>query len=998
MTMTTTTASASAQQQHQEALETITEFPALLSHEDTLARTPYDLKAWWLYLNDLDDHLLDKPDNVALRKVRRLIGQRSVASLPGSYKLWKNHWEFVVQQHKYQRLDDLEKPYTFVIETFETALRTLHSFPRVWMEYLHFVLSLADKCLDIRGTWMTKTTFLRKLANRALQALPLAQHEQKVWPVLLECWKDESEDLADFFADDDDDNDKEENSKKTESPEALQLRVETRCRLLKRYCMLQPTYRATLCQVYIQNHKWGEAAVLYQHMLSSASPDHPEYFDWWNALADLCTQHPMEVEQAGVPWEAMVRAGIQMANAGNNSNSVLAEMQGMLWSKLADSWIRRGEFDLARSVFEEALESVSRVRDFTILFDAYLQFEEGLLEAVAEEMEEEEGDDTLAAEQQQDENDWDILLGSAGKKDNDKPQQPTMADMELALARAEYLTARRPILLNRVLLRQNPHNIGEWLERSKLYVKQKEPVLAAAALEEALQTVRANKANNGSPSSLVTELMKLYEEESVYKARDLLDRICNQHEYAFRNPDDLAECYAAWVELELRNEKWDDALAIARGAVAPVNRANGNKALNLTKSLRLWDLLLDLEESLGTVQTTKDAYNRALEIKVATPMHIMNFSSFLAEHKYFEESFTVYERGVELFAFPHPGAKLLWKSYIEAFLKRYKGVKIERVRDLFQRCLETCPPEESSEFFMMNGEFEEEYGLTKRALSVYSAMCQKVPAMEKFTAYQLYIAKTTKYLGLTATRDIYQEAIEKLEDAPAAELCQDFAKMETTLQEIERARAVLTYGAQMADPRRNPEYWKTWNEFEIEHGNEETFREMLRVKRTVEAQFSTINYNAAEMEAGSKLGNLTNEEAMSMIASREGMEVEKQQNASAISGFVAGSKRASEMTNLDEVEQRVAKLRKATAAAGAAQVGGATDNANAGGGEDEEIDIDDVDEEEEEAAPAPAPVKDVKTKAVPAGVFGGLAEETGAGGEDKKGALERLRSAAASGK
>lgn len=28
---------------------------------------------------------------------------------------------------------------------------------------------------------------------------------------------------------------------------------------------------------------------------------------------------------------------------------------------------------------------------------------------------------------------------------------------------------RRPLLLNRVLLRQNPHNVQEWLKRVKLY-------------------------------------------------------------------------------------------------------------------------------------------------------------------------------------------------------------------------------------------------------------------------------------------------------------------------------------------------------------------------------------------------------------------------------------------------------------------------------------------------------------------------------------------------
>lgn len=46
---------------------------------------------------------------------------------------------------------------------------------------------------------------------------------------------------------------------------------------------------------------------------------------------------------------------------------------------------------------------------------------------------------------------------------------PDDIDMELRLARFEQLIARRPLLLNSVLLRQNPHNVHEWHKRVKLY-------------------------------------------------------------------------------------------------------------------------------------------------------------------------------------------------------------------------------------------------------------------------------------------------------------------------------------------------------------------------------------------------------------------------------------------------------------------------------------------------------------------------------------------------
>lgn len=42
-------------------------------------------------------------------------------------------------------------------------------------------------------------------------------------------------------------------------------------------------------------------------------------------------------------------------------------------------------------------------------------------------------------------------------------------ELELFMARFEHLMDRRPLLLNSVLLRQNPHNVHEWLNRVEIY-------------------------------------------------------------------------------------------------------------------------------------------------------------------------------------------------------------------------------------------------------------------------------------------------------------------------------------------------------------------------------------------------------------------------------------------------------------------------------------------------------------------------------------------------
>ena len=71
------------------------------------------------------------------------------------------------------------------------------------------------------------------------------------------------------------------------------------------------------------------------------------------------------------------------------------------------------------------------------------------------------------------------------------------------------------------------------------------------------------------------------------------------------------------------------------------------------------------------------------------------------------------------------------------------------------------------------------------------------------------------------------------------EMCLKYAELETKLGEIDRARAIFSHGSQMSDPRTSKSYWKAWQEFEVRHGNEDTFREMLRIKRSVQAQYNT---------------------------------------------------------------------------------------------------------------------------------------------------------------
>jgi pre-mRNA-splicing factor SYF1 len=50
---------------------------------------------------------------------------------------------------------------------------------------------------------------------------------------------------------------------------------------------------------------------------------------------------------------------------------------------------------------------------------------------------------------------------------------------------------------------------------------------------------------------------------------------------------------------------------------------------------------VDLEESIGNVESTKAVYDKILELRIANAQVIINYAIFLEENAYFEESFKV---------------------------------------------------------------------------------------------------------------------------------------------------------------------------------------------------------------------------------------------------------------------------------------------------------------------------------------------------------------------
>jgi len=261
------------------------------------------------------------------------------------------------------------------------------------------------------------------------------------------------------------------------------------------------------------------------------------------------------------------------------------------------------------------------------------------------------------------------------------------------------------------------------------------------------------------------------------------------------------------------------------------------------KSWKLWSFYVDLVESVSTLEETKKVYERIFELRIATPQTVVNYANLLEENGYFEESFKIYERGLDLFSYPV--AFELWNLYLTKAVDRKIG--IERLRDLFEQSVEDCPPKFAKTIYLMYGALEEERGLARHAMRIYERATRAVADEDKASMFEFYITKSASNFGLTSTRPIYERAIAALPDKEAASMCVKFAEMERRLGEIDRARAIYGHASQFCDPRVDAVFWKKWEAFEVQHGNEDTFKEMLRIKRSVQAQFNTdVNFIASQ--------------------------------------------------------------------------------------------------------------------------------------------------------
>ena len=750
-------------------------------------QNPYNFKSWWDTLSSSRE---------APFSIRKKIYQVSLHYLPGSYKLWYN---YLKEEREYvqSNYNIPNKHYDEVNMIHEQALIYMMKMPIIWINYIQFMMEQNS---------ITKTKII---FNKALQSIPITQHK-KLWDIYIP-WI-----------------------------ESLSGCHRTKIEIFKRYTKFNPDYKEKFINYLIGIKEFNLAIYLIIEILNEEnfySKENKSQYYYWIMLCQIINNYPEEINLSkynkDLDVDKVIRHGIKK----------YTDEVGNLWVTLANYYIKMGLIEKAREIFEEALEKILTVRDFSLIFNAYLNFEQemmkqnlftnndldnnNLLESINEnkdnnlqslELKELENAliDLNIEEIGKEENNDDIKKNELDKKDSQKDSNLK----KFNFIRVNNLLQRRPFLLNSTILRRNPNNVAEWLKRIELMKDKNDFKLIKNLYEESLNTIKINEAY-GNLSELYISYANFYEEnKNIKKANEIYYKGCNLN---FKKTDENVNLWCLWCEMNIRQKRYQDAYRIIKF----ICTNNANKYYKYNRNIKLWSLYVDLEMNLikNNEKQIIYIYTKMIEYKIANIETIFNFIIYLEKIKNYEKIYNTYEQSLDLFNWPN--AYDICICYLVDFINHYKNEKIEIFRDIIQNIIIFSG--HLKIFYYIYAFYEEKYGLYNHCIDILKEASQNVKEEEKPEIHSVIIAKCAKYFGIGKVRLAFDDAMNNLEKSYVLEIGLKYISIEIKLKEINRARGIFKYLGKLFNPDNKEykeEFWEMWDNFEKIYGDSTTYQEM----------------------------------------------------------------------------------------------------------------------------------------------------------------------------
>ena len=746
-------------------------------------QNPYNFKSWWDTLSSSKE---------APFSIRKKIYQVSLHYLPGSYKLWYNYLkeerEYVEENYNIPNIH-----YDEINKIHEQALIYMMKMPTIWINYIQFL---------IEQNLVTKTKIV---FNKALQMLPITQHK-KLWDFYIP-WL-----------------------------ESLTGCHKTKIEIYKRYVKFNPDYKEKFINFLIGIKEFNLSINYIIEILNDEnfySKENKSQYYYWIMICQIINNYPEYLDitkyNKELTVDKLIRHGIKK----------YTDEIGNLWVTLANYYIKIGLIEKAREVYEEALEKVLTVRDFSLIFNSYLNFEQEMMkqflfnyenidESEVEQINIGKGNINSKIEEDELENALNNLnIKEINEEDdnikNNKSNNGNKDNSNLKkfnFIRVNNLLQRRPFLLNSTILRRNPNNVAEWLKRIDLMKDKNDTKLIINLYEECLSTIKLNEAY-GKLSEIYISFANFYEENNdIKKANEIYYKGCNLN---FKNTEENVNMWCLWCEMNIRQNKYEDAYKI----IKYICTNNINKYYKYNKNIRLWSLYVDLEMNLNTNNERQVIYiyNKMIDYKIATVETIFNYIIFLEKIKNYEKIYNIYEQSLDLFSWPN--AYDICLCYLVDYINYYKNEKIEIFRDIIKNIIILSG--HLKIFYYIYAFYEEKYGLYNHCIDILKEASQNVKEEEKPEIHSVIIAKSAKYFGIQKVRLAFDDAMNNLEKSYVLEIGLKYISLEIKFKEINRARGIFKYLGKLFNPDNKEykeEFWEIWDNFEKMYGDTTSYQEM----------------------------------------------------------------------------------------------------------------------------------------------------------------------------
>ena len=763
-------------------------------------QNPYNFKSWWDTLSSSKE---------APFSIRKKIYQVSLHYLPGSYKIW---YYYLQEEREYVKKNyRLPNPhYEEVNNIHEQALIYMLKMPMIWVNYIQFLME---------QNLVTKT---RLVLNKALQMLPITQHK-KIWDIYIP-WA-----------------------------ESLSGCHKSKIEIFKRYLKFNSDYKEKFIHYLISIKEFNYAIELIIEILNDEnffSKENKSQYYYWVMICQIINNYPESINtnsnEKRIDIDKLIRHGIKK----------YTDEVGNLWVTLGNYYIKIGLIDKAREIFEEALEKVLTVRDFSLVFNSYLSFEQKIMKQNIfnniDENEDENNDIEMEDNINNDnkklenfeikelENAFDELniksienIKIKEKKQKSKAENNSniintknnnednnINDGKFNIIRVNNLLQRRPFLLNSTILRRNPNNCNEWLKRIDLIKNKKDFNLIKNMYEEALNTIKINEAY-GKLSDIYISYGHFYEEnKDIEKANEIFYKGCNLN---YKKTEENINMWCLWVEMNVRQKRYKDAYKIIKF----ICTNNINKYYRYNKNLKLWSLYVDLETNLysNNEKQVIYIYNKMIEYKIANIETIFNYVTYLEKIQNYDKIYNIYEQSMDLFTWPNVYDLCL--CYIIDYINHFKDTKIEIFRDIIQSIIVSSGYMKI--FYYIYAFYEEKYGLFNHCIDILKEASQNVKEEEKPEVHSVIIAKCAKYFGIGKIRIAFDDAMNNLEKSYVLEIGLKYIAIEIKLKEINRARGIFKYLGKLFNPDNKEykeEFWEMWDNFEKLYGDVNTYQDM----------------------------------------------------------------------------------------------------------------------------------------------------------------------------